>query len=85
MQPSQLRPLIVPELGLRDILVRASLWLVPAGSFVHEGERVVELLAGEVTFDVVSPASGILWSQQAEEDEVLTTGQVLGQIKIASC
>jgi len=82
MLREDLQPLILPKLGLADILVRTSLWLVPRGSFVREGDRVLEVLAGEVTFDVVSPASGILCEQNTEEDDIVNEGQVLGHIRV---
>ncbi len=82
MPQPDLRPLILPDLGLTDILVRTSLWLVPRGSFVRQGERVLEVLAGEVTFDVVAPASGVLCEKSTEEDDILRQGQVLGQIRV---
>lgn len=84
MLRDDLQPLILPELGLTDILVRTSLWLVPRGSFVREGDRVLEVLAGEVTFDVVSPASGILCEQNTEEDDIVNEGQILGHIRVGA-
>lgn len=84
MSREDLRPLVLPDLGLTDILVRTSLWLVPRGSFVREGDRVLELLAGEVTFDVVAPATGVLCAQHTEEDDILREGQVLGHVRVAA-
>lgn len=84
MSREDLRPLILPDLGLADILVRTSLWLVPRGSFVREGDRVLELLAGEVTFDVVSPATGVLCAQNTEEDDIVCEGQILGHVRVAA-
>ena len=84
MLQEELHPLILPDLGLTDILVRTSLWLVPRGSFVREGDRVLEVLAGEVTFDVVSPATGVLFEQSTEEDEIVLEGQILGHVRAAA-
>lgn len=84
MLREDLQPLILPELGLTDILVRTSLWLVPRGSFVREGDRVLEVLAGEVTFDVVSPASGVLCDLHTEEDDIVSEGQILGHIRVGA-
>lgn len=81
MLQEELHPLILPDLGLADILLRTSLWLVPRGSFVREGDRVLEVLAGEVTFDIVSPATGVLCQQSTEEDEIVLAGQILGHIR----
>ncbi|PQO31920.1 biotin attachment protein [Bremerella cremea] len=82
MPREDLHPLVLPELGLTDILVRTSLWLVPRGSFVREGDRVLEVLAGEVTFDVTSPATGVLCHQSTEEDDIVNEGQILGHIRV---
>lgn len=84
MPREDLQPLVSPELGLTDILVRTSLWLVPRGSFVREGDRVLELLAGEVTFDVTSPATGVLCEQRTEEDDIVNEGQILGHIRVGA-
>ncbi|GAA4432938.1 MULTISPECIES: lipoyl domain-containing protein [Bremerella] len=84
MLREELQPLVLPELGLADILVRTSLWLVPRGSFVREGDRVLEVLAGEVTFDLVSPATGVLCETSTEEDDIVSEGQVLGKIRVGA-
>jgi len=83
MLEERYHPLVLPDLDLSDILMQTSLWLVPNGSQVREGERVLEILAGEVTFDVVAPASGVLCEQRTEEDDILQHGQVLGMIRAA--
>ena len=41
--PVTLVPIVVPDLGLGETPVVLSLWLVPQGSNVLEGDRVVEL------------------------------------------
>ena len=42
----------MPECGLMGVALRVSLWLVPEGADVLEGDRVVELIAGGATIDL---------------------------------
>jgi pyruvate dehydrogenase E2 component (dihydrolipoamide acetyltransferase) len=71
----------VPDLGLspEDVLT-ISCWLVSEGDVVVEGDRLVELATGEITFDVACPVSGRLQSIEAEVDEVIDVGDLLGKI-----
>jgi pyruvate dehydrogenase E2 component (dihydrolipoamide acetyltransferase) len=78
-QPRQ-HELILPELGVPGP-VRLSVWLVEDGSEVTEGDRLVELLAGNATVDLPAPASGVLRQKVVGEDEAVISGQVLGHIE----
>ncbi|HEX4149409.1 MAG TPA: lipoyl domain-containing protein [Pirellulales bacterium] len=73
--------LLLPELGLDDAPIVLSLWLVPLGSEVAEGDRLVEVLADGVTVDLPSPASGVLVEMAAGEDDSIRVGQLLGVIE----
>ncbi|HZZ72258.1 MAG TPA: lipoyl domain-containing protein [Pirellulales bacterium] len=75
--------LVAPELELPDAMVTVSLWLVELGAHVQAGERIVELLAGDITVDLSSPAAGILREIRVSEDEAAPAGQVLGTIEFA--
>jgi len=70
----------VPDLGLGDRAITVSLWLVEEGSEICEGDRIVELVAGDVTVDLPSPASGILAKTLVDEDEPVAVGQTLARI-----
>ena len=70
--------LVLPDLGLEDTTLRASIWLVPKGHTVRQGDRLLEVLAGEVTFDVVAPAAGVLSTKLVNEDDRIEVGQDLG-------
>ena len=75
-------PLIVPELGLpNDEAIVVSCWLVRRGDVLVEGDRVVELLIGEMTFDVPAPATGKLVHVTCEVDETVGPGTILGRIQ----
>ncbi|MBS0209804.1 MAG: hypothetical protein JSS27_12715 [Planctomycetes bacterium] len=69
----------VPRLGLDAVSL--SLWYIEVGELITEGDRVVELLADGVTIDVVAPASGILVDILVDEEDPVTTGQILGVIE----
>lgn len=74
-------PLVLPDLGMGDRPIVLSLWLVPAGSEVTEGDRIVEVLADGVTVDLPAPASGMLVDISAGEDDRIEVGQLLARIK----
>lgn len=76
--------LTLPELGVGDRPVVASVWLVEVGGEVTEGDRLLEVLAGEVTIDLPSPASGVLIETLVEEEEPLIVGQPLALIESAA-
>jgi pyruvate/2-oxoglutarate dehydrogenase complex dihydrolipoamide acyltransferase (E2) component len=71
--------LAVPELGLEGVPLQVSLWLVPEGAAVLEGDRVVELVAGGVTIDLEAPVSGRLVAQMVDEDAGVAAGTVIAE------
>jgi pyruvate/2-oxoglutarate dehydrogenase complex dihydrolipoamide acyltransferase (E2) component len=73
--------LLVPDLGLTATPVAVSLWLVPEGAVVLEGDRVVELVAGGATIDLGAPLSGRLVAQLVDEDEPVVTGTALAEFE----
>ena len=74
-------PITVPDLDLANQEVTVSCWLVAQGRVVVEGDRVIEVAAGEVIVDLPAPASGRLFQRDTAEGEAVETGQVLGQIE----
>jgi pyruvate/2-oxoglutarate dehydrogenase complex dihydrolipoamide acyltransferase (E2) component len=77
-------PLVVPDFGLHGMALVVSLWLVPRGAAVMEGDRIVELLAGGVTIDLEAPVSGRLVVQRVDEDDAVEAGMVVAEIEAAS-
>jgi 2-oxoglutarate dehydrogenase E2 component (dihydrolipoamide succinyltransferase) len=71
----------LPDLGLHNCQVVASMWLVEVGREVTQGDRLLEVLADCVTVDLPAPLSGILVETLVAEDEPLCVGQVLGVIQ----
>ncbi len=74
--------LVMPDLDLPpQQAVIVSCWLVPLGRAVFEGDRLLELAAGEVTVDLPAPATGRLVEKLVAEGEVVAVNQVLGTIQ----
>ena len=73
-------PIVVPDLGLGETPVVLSLWLVPQGSNVLEGDRVVELATNPATVDLLAPVAGECVHQFVDEDAVVFPGMVIAEI-----
>jgi len=73
--------LIMPDLEMPDTPARLTLWLVPCGSRVSEGEPIAEILAGPVTVDLSAPADGILRETLVAEDDLVEPGQRLAVVE----
>jgi pyruvate/2-oxoglutarate dehydrogenase complex dihydrolipoamide acyltransferase (E2) component len=71
----------LPDLGLSQTSIVASMWLVAKGREVSEGDRLLEILAGEVTIDLSAPADGILAEKLVAADEPILVGQPLAVIE----
>lgn len=74
--------LTIPDLGMPEANIIATEWLVPVGGRVYEGDRVLEILAGEVTVDIGAPASGQIVEHYVHEDEPVRVGQVVAKIDV---
>ncbi len=74
--------LVLPDLGMADIPVLASVWLAEAGAEVAEGDRLLEVVAGSVTVDLPAPASGTLSEIFVGEDDPLAVGQLLAVVTL---
>lgn len=72
--------ILVPNLDLPGTPLTLSAWLANVGDRVVEGDRVAELLAGAVTVDLESPATGILAEQLVAVDDPLAVGQAIGVV-----
>ncbi len=73
-------PLQLPDLDLGEIPVLACSWLAEQGSRVVQGDRLLEVVAGEVSVDLEAPASGRLVQRCVGPEDVLRIDQVLGVI-----
>lgn len=72
----------LPDLGLGETPLVASLWLVRRGSEVAAGDRVLEVLAGDVTVDLSSPASGVLREVLVQDEQSIMVGEPLAIIEV---
>ena len=73
--------LCLEDLDLPGVAVVVSAWHGKVGERVVEGDRLVEVTAGDVTVDLAAPASGVLVERCVRTDERLTVGQVLARIR----
>ena len=80
MKP-QRRTLVVPELDMPEVPIVVSQWLVACGEPIRAGDRVIEILAGDVTVDLPAPVDGIISQKQVAVDDPITVGQVLAIIE----
>jgi pyruvate/2-oxoglutarate dehydrogenase complex dihydrolipoamide acyltransferase (E2) component len=71
----------LPDFDLGDMPVTACTWHAAAGQRVVEGDRLLEITAGDVTVDLPAPASGVLVARRVEIDDHLSVGQVLAVIE----
>ena len=72
--------IVLPDLDLGDQTVTASTWLVPEGREVVQGDRLLEVCAGDVIVDLPAPATGKLVDCSVAEGETVVVDQVLGAI-----
>lgn len=76
-------PFVLPDLGLGSEPITASVWYAGSGQSVIEGDRLLEVMVGDATVDLPSPATGILTHRLVAEDQRLEPGQVLGFVAAA--
>jgi pyruvate/2-oxoglutarate dehydrogenase complex dihydrolipoamide acyltransferase (E2) component len=71
----------LPDLDLPGVPVLTSAWHASVGQRVVEGDRVIEVAAGDVTVDLSAPTSGVLAERCVKIDDRLEVGQVLARIR----
>jgi len=74
----------MPSLELTGT-INASIWHATKGTEVIEGDRLLEVCAGEVVIDLPSPASGMLIRRLVREDDLVEVGQELAIIECGPC
>ncbi len=70
------------DLNLPEQAVTVGCWLASVGDQVVQGDRLLELLAGDVVVDIPAPATGRLHEKRVAQDDSVSPGQVLGVIEI---
>jgi pyruvate/2-oxoglutarate dehydrogenase complex dihydrolipoamide acyltransferase (E2) component len=71
----------LPDFDLPGVAITVSTWHATSGQRIVEGDRLLEVTAGDVTIDVAAPVSGILAERCVTIDEPLTVGQLLARIR----
>jgi pyruvate/2-oxoglutarate dehydrogenase complex dihydrolipoamide acyltransferase (E2) component len=71
----------LPDLDLGEISITASAWHAAVGQRVVEGDRLLEVLAGDVTVDLPCSVTGLLVERCAQIDDRLAVGQVVAVIE----
>jgi len=77
MNDAAVEELVVPPLGFPAGMVSVAVWLVGERAPVVAGDRVVQLVAGAATVDLVAPVTGRLERQCVDEDEAVEPGMRL--------
>jgi pyruvate/2-oxoglutarate dehydrogenase complex dihydrolipoamide acyltransferase (E2) component len=74
----------VPEMGDDENKVEEatiSFWYADEGEDVKEGDDLVEVVTDKADFHIPAPASGKLVERRAEEDDVVSVGDVIAIIE----
>ena len=71
----------LPDLDLPGVPVAASAWHAAVGDRVVEGDRLIEIAAGDVVVDLSAPATGVLAERCVKIDDSLQVGQTLARIQ----
>ncbi|MGA2775111.1 MAG: lipoyl domain-containing protein [Candidatus Omnitrophota bacterium] len=72
---------VLPELGDNITKATVSYWYFQAGQKVGEKEDLVELTTDKATFNLPSPAAGILKQIFIQEGDTANIGDVLAEIE----
>lgn len=72
---------ILPELGEGIEKAVISFWFFHEGDKVKEKEDLVELATDKATFNLPSPATGVLSQVFFQEGETVNVGEVLASIE----
>jgi pyruvate/2-oxoglutarate dehydrogenase complex dihydrolipoamide acyltransferase (E2) component len=74
----------VPEVGDEESEVQeatVSFWYFDKGDEVKEGDDLVEVVTDKADFRIPAPATGRLVERIAEEDDVVSVGDVIARIE----
>lgn len=73
--------LAMPDLDMPEVPIVVAQWLVARGESVRRGDRLIEILAGDVTVDLPAPVGGVLSRKHVAADASITVGQTLATIE----
>ena len=72
----------LPDLDLPETKHRVSLWLVPTGARVTRGDRILEIIADPITFDISAPEDGRIVEKCVPEETDFEPGDCLGYLLV---
>jgi 2-oxoglutarate dehydrogenase E2 component (dihydrolipoamide succinyltransferase) len=72
----------LPSLGENVLEATMVAWLKQPGDAVVHGEIIAEVMTDKTNVEIPAPASGTLVEHQAQVDDVLHPGAVLGTIRM---
>ena len=78
-----MRTVIMPRLDLDMEKGTVLEWMKRKGEEVKKGEPIVKIMSEKVTYEVDSPATGVLYEVLVQPDTEVPIGQVIGIIKEA--
>ncbi len=70
----------LPVLGEGIEKASVSYWHRSIGEHIKEGEDLIELVTDKATFNMPSPATGVLKEILAQEGDEVKVGQILARI-----
>jgi pyruvate/2-oxoglutarate dehydrogenase complex dihydrolipoamide acyltransferase (E2) component len=76
-----MKDVILPSLAEGVNKASVTYWHKSIGDSVKEGEDLVELVTDKATFNMPSPASGILKEVLAAEGDQAKVGQIIARIE----
>lgn len=76
-----MKDVLLPPLAPGVEKASVSYWHKNIGDSVKEGDDLVELVTDKATFNMSSPASGVLKEIAASEGSEVKVGDVLGRIE----
>jgi len=71
----------LPDLDLPGVPISACCWHANVSQQIWQGDRLLEIHAGDVTVDLSAPATGVLVERCVAIDQPLAVGQVLARIQ----
>ena len=76
-----MKDVILPSLAEGVTKASVTYWHKSAGDTVKEGEDLVELVTDKATFNMPSPASGVLKEVLVTEGDEAKVGQIIARIE----
>lgn len=70
----------LPKLSDLDDAITITLWHVDEDAAVNEGDDLLEVSTDKATFDVPSPATGILKKIEKNPGDTVRPGETIGEI-----